>query len=318
MKTCTLLMAALFALTVLTACQPREVSTQPTQPASSIPPSPTVLEQVTATPINAEPSSTFPPSDATTTPEIFNPVPIEAVLADKTRQDLATYLGFDFNQISLLENTRQAWPDSCLGLAPADNQACAKASVPGWRIVLNAAGHTHEYRASENGSLVVYSGPVSVVGPQECKISGTSLVFSPEDGYCFAYPVSFHRTDERGPIAVYGPVYASSAGELSTSLNVDISLLPESQTLESAVEGFLGQLGVASQPELRQSIVLAGAPATLLEVVPGTPGTRDVFVLHNNLLFHFIFKPAPSVAADAAADVEELYQLVMGSLTFVP
>ena len=309
MKTHTLLMTAIVAIALLSACRSQATSTQLPENPSQIPPSSTATD---------EPASTITPTEATPTPEIFNPAPIEAVMADKTREDLATRLGLDFSQISVLETTQQVWPDDCLGLAPTPGTECASASVPGWRIVLNAAGHTHEYRATQDGKLVLYSGPVTVVGPEACKLSGTSMIFSPEDGYCFAYPVIFYRTDEHGPIIIYGPTYGSGAGALSASLSLDFSLLSQGQTLEGTVDVFLAQVENNPQPVVRQAITMGGKPAILLEVVPGTPGTRDVFLIHNNLLFHFIFRPAPAVSPETAADVEDLYQTVISSMTFMP
>jgi len=183
--------------------------------------------------------------------------------------------------------------------------------------VLNAAGHTHEYRATEDGSLVSYSGPVMVSGPEACMIDGTSLIYSPEDGYCFAYPLRFHRTDERGPIAIYGPAYGSGPEPLYASLTIEISSLAEGQNLEGAVNDFLAQLGNVPMPETRLSIMVGGEPALMLEVVPGMLGSRDVFFIHSQQLFHLTFWPAPSVASNSASDLEDLYQTVLTTWNFI-
>jgi hypothetical protein len=263
-------------------------------------------------------SSLFVPpvASATPTPEVFIPAPLEGVLADKTREDLASRLGVDLPAINVVEITHQEWPDSCLGLAPEANQQCAEDATPGWRIVLNAAGHTNEYRANEDGSLVSYSGPVMVSGPEACMMAGTSLVYSPEDGYCFAYPLRFHRTDQRGPIAIYGPAYGSGPEPLYASLTVEISLLADSQNLDEVVTDFLAGLGDVPMPQTRLVIDVAGQPALMLEVVPGMLGSRDVFFIHNQQLFHLTFWPAPAVASDTAADVEDLYRTVLESWNF--
>jgi hypothetical protein len=259
----------------------------------------------------------IPPTPSTTpTPEIFMPAPLEGVLADKTRQDLAMRTGVDLAMISVVEISQQDWPDICLGLAPQGNQECTKTNVPGWRIVLNAAGHTHEYRTTEDGNKVAYSGPVIVAGPVECQIDGSSQVYSPEDGYCFAYPVRFHRTDENGPIAIYGPAYGNGPDPLFVSLTVEISSLGAGQNLDNAVNTFLSQLGVVPMPQTRLMIEVANEPAIMLEVVPGMLGSRDVFLVHNQKLFHFMFWPAPSLVSETAPDVEDLYQTVLGSLYF--
>jgi hypothetical protein len=253
---------------------------------------------------------------STTTPEVFNPAPVEAVISDKARSDLATRLGLDLTSIEVAEFTSQDWPDGCLGLAPAPGQECAKSSVPGWRIVLNAAGHTHEYRATAGGSLISYSGPVLLTAPEACRMPQTSFIYSPEDGYCFAYPVYFHRDNERGPIAIFGPAYGPGPEPLYASMTMEISVLPEGQTLEQAVDAFIVTLGDVPLPQTHQTLTVGGEPAVMLEVVPGMLGSRDLFFAHGQLLFHLTFWPAPSVTPETSDDVEDLYQTVIHFWSF--
>lgn len=256
------------------------------------------------------------PPSPTTTPEIFNPAPVEGVISDKTRSDLAARLGMELASIRVAEFTAQDWPDACLGLAPTPGQECAKFNVPGWRVVLNAAGHTHEYRATKDGNLISYSGPVLFAAPEACRQPETSFIYSPEDGYCFAYPVYFHRNNERGPIEIFGPAYGPGPEPLYASMTMEISVLPEGQTLEKAVDVFIENLGDVPQPQTRQALNVGGEPAVMLEVVPGMLGSRDVFFVHRQLLFHLTFWPAPSVTPETSADVEDLYQTILSSWNF--
>lgn len=255
-------------------------------------------------------------SSIPTTPEIFNPAPVEGVISDKTRSDLAARLGMDLASIRIAEITTQDWPDDCLGLAPAPGHECTKRSVPGWRIVLNAAGHTHEYRATTDGDLILYSGPVLFAAPEACRLPETSFIYSPEDGYCFAYPVYFHRNDERGPIAIFGPARGPGPEPMYASMTMEISVPPEGQTLEQAVDIFIKNLGDVPMPRTRQALNVGGEPAVMLEVVPGMLGSRDVFFIHHQLLFHLTFWPAPSVAPETSAEVEDIYQTVISSWSF--
>jgi hypothetical protein len=225
----------------------------------------------------------------TPTPEIFMPAPIEGVISDAARTDLSARLGIDFASISVTSLERQSWPDGCLGLAPAAVQTCEQGVVPGFRLVLNAAGHTHEYRAASDGKLILYSGPVGAYAPPACMLPGASPVYSPEDGYCFAYPVRFHRTDEGGPLNIYGPAKGAGPEPLFAAL-----------------------------PDQRENLQIDGEPALRLEVVPGMLGSRDVFVAHDGLLFHLTFWPAPEAAADTAGDVNDLYRTVIQTLHFGP
>jgi hypothetical protein len=254
----------------------------------------------------------------TPTPEIFMPAPIEGVISDAARTDLSARLGIDFASISVTSLERQSWPDGCLGLAPAAVQTCEQGVVPGFRLVLNAAGHTHEYRAASDGKLILYSGPVGAYAPPACSLPGASPVYSPEDGYCFAYPVRFHRTDEGGPLNIYGPAKGAGPEPLYAALGLEVSRLVAGETLEAAVESFLVQLGDVPLPEQRENLQIDGEPALRLEVVPGMLGSRDVFVAHDGLLFHLTFWPAPEAAADTAGDVNDLYRTVIQTLHFGP
>jgi hypothetical protein len=307
MKTHFAITIILIFTVLLAACTPTGPET-----ATQSPSSPTLT-----VPATEQPTAAANPTEADTpTPEVFIPAPVEGVLADKTREDIASRLGVDFTAISVVEVGQQEWPDSCLGLAAEENQECNKSNTPGWRIVLNAAGHTHEYRAVEDGSLVSYSGPVTVSGPETCLIDGTSLVYSPEDGYCFAYPLHFHRIDERGPIVIYGPTYGIGPQAMFATLTVGISSIPEGQNLDGAVDAFLAGLKNVPMPQTRQEIVVAGEPALMLEVVPGMLGSRVVFIIHNQLLFQLTFSPSPSEASGTTTDVEDLYRTVLNSLSF--
>lgn len=241
---------------------------------------------------------------------------MEAMISDKVQSDLATRLGMDLISIRVADFAPQDWPDSCLGLAPAPGQECAKLNVPGWRIVLNAAGHTHEYRATMDGNLISYSGPVLFAAPEACRKPETSFIYSPEDGYCFAYPVYFHRNNERGAIAIFGPAYGLGPEPLYASMTMEISVLPDGQTLEQAVDIFIENLGDVPQPQTHQALTVGGEPAVMLEVVPGMLGSRDVFFIHRELLFHLTFWPAPAVAPETSADVEDLYRTVISSWNF--
>jgi hypothetical protein len=95
------------------------------------------------------------------------------------------------------------------------------------------------------------------------------------------------------------------------------SLLTEDQNLKGAVNDFLTQLGDVPMPETRLSIIVGGETALKLEVVPGLLGSRNVFFIHYNLLFHLVFWPAPSLITQAANDIDDLYQTVLTSFLFL-
>ncbi len=272
---------------------------------------PTALPEGTADP-GQVPTESLPPATATVTP-----VPIDAWIRDSAHGDIAMRLGVDVTSVEVVSMTPQDWPDSCLGMPSGTADACVKTITPGYRVVLNAAGHTHEYRATTDGSLIVYSGPVTITAPEPCMVHGISFIYSPEDGYCFAYPVSFHRLDGGGPITLYGPTYGPGPEPLSASMSLEVRPLNPNEDLMAVVVGYVASLGEMSAPLTRTTITVGGEQAEMLEIVPGRLGSRDVFLIHNGLAFHFIFHPAPAAAGEAAPDVEALYQAVINSMVFV-
>jgi hypothetical protein len=85
------------------------------------------------------------------------------------------------------------------------------------------------------------------------------------------------------------------------------------------VDAYVGQFAKLPVPPIQRTpIQLGGEPAEVLEGVPGRGGSRDVFALHNGTLFHLMFMPSVKDFVKAKADVDELYQSVMASFSFLP
>ncbi len=80
---------------------------------------------------------------------------------------------------------------------------------------------------------------------------------------------------------------------------------------------FIAELGDVPMPQTRLTQSVGGEAALMVEVVPGMLGSRDVFLIQAGKLFHFTFWPSPLAAADTAADVEDLYQVVTESFNFL-
>lgn len=257
----------------------------------------------------------------TPTPEVFNPLPVEGRLADQSRDALAQRLGLELASIQVYAITPQNWPDACFGLA-APGEVCAQAITPGFRIVLSAAGRLHEYRADQRGESLRYAGriddgPANL--PAACRGEGLATVFSPEDGYCFAYPVYFTRSAEPSPITVLGPALDPSIEPVRATLLLNIRPLAPGEDLRAAVDAYLANFAAMPTLEItRQAVTLGGEPAEQLEVVPGREGSRDVIAAHGGRVFHLLFMPSLRDFPQAQADVTALYQAVVNSFTFLP
>ncbi len=85
-------------------------------------------------------------------------VPSEGVQAlgtaqDSVKKNLASALGMDASQITVVSDTEVEWPDSCLGVA-LDGVMCAMIVTPGHLITLQANSLQYEFHTNEDGSKI--------------------------------------------------------------------------------------------------------------------------------------------------------------------
>src|SRR5512135_1770366 len=73
--------------------------------------------------------------EATTTPEIFMPLPADQRAFEAVRAALGQQLGVDPLTIRLVKVEPVDWPDSCLGL-PGEAEMCAQMITPGFRVTV--------------------------------------------------------------------------------------------------------------------------------------------------------------------------------------
>ncbi len=99
------------------------------------------------------------PSEAAATPadkvtSRQQPSAAQAPAVDAAKNALAAELGLKMDEISLKSVSEKDWPDACLGLA-APGEMCAQVIVPGYAVVLSAAGQDYTLRASQSGAIVL-------------------------------------------------------------------------------------------------------------------------------------------------------------------
>ena len=76
-------------------------------------------------------------------------------VVERARNDLASRLGIDKDEIVQTSITETDFPDAALG-ASVDDEMSAQVITPGWRIRLNANGQIYEYRTN-NRQLRLYN-----------------------------------------------------------------------------------------------------------------------------------------------------------------
>ncbi len=108
-------------------------------------PTPPLPGEVTPAPATPAPPTGVPATQPPATPDW----PAEAQpLVDLAVADLAALLQVPPAEVAVVLVEAVVWPDGCLG-CPAPGQACTEALVPGYRVVLRAAGREYEYRTDE-------------------------------------------------------------------------------------------------------------------------------------------------------------------------
>lgn len=147
------------------------------------------------------------------------------------------------------------------------------------------------------------------------------VYISRQEGYCFVYPSRFKLIEDvQGQPEVRGPALDKNAEPLLAALETDIQKVSATANLKNVVSSYLVQFaqnkGAASIQ--RQPMSLGGEPAERIEVLPVGAGSRDVMAIHNGRLYHLMFTPSVRDYPQAANDVEELFQTVVNTFSFLP
>jgi len=143
---------------------------------------------------------------------------------------------------------------------------------------------------------------------------GTELLQHQAYGYCLLYPADLDavQTSDNGVSIVAGSLLASSEHPRLGIAIQDAGGRTVEQVADETVannEGF----------ELRRSsITIGGVGAVVLDDVPGQDINRVVMIVHDGRLYELRFSPSDVLAGEAFGRMEELYQVVTESFTFVP
>lgn len=153
--------------------------------------------------------------------------------------------------------------------------------------------------------------------PSSCRVVGQPLFVDSKNHYCFAFPIQFTPGEAApGHPALVGPALDSSADPARAGMTLDVTPMTTTVTLKQAVDKFI-QVQPKAQPAItRKSITFGGEPAEVLENVPARLASRNVLVLHNNVLYNFWFQPLG--VQKAQKDFDALYQAVTTSFAFLP
>jgi hypothetical protein len=159
--------------------------------------------------------------------------------------------------------------------------------------------------------------------PPSCQPrAGEFAAFSSEDNtFCFLYPERFQAVIPEGTIdavgMVVGPALDASPDPLRAILVIEARPAEEldlAAATAALLEEFEGMPGVT----LRQRpFELGGAPAVLLEGVPGRGGSRDILTVRDGVRLRLLFMPDPAVFPTVQPDLDALFATVTQSFTFL-
>jgi hypothetical protein len=156
--------------------------------------------------------------------------------------------------------------------------------------------------------------------PLTCQVTDLNVYINETWGYCFAYPDGFSLDDtlaSNETVSLYGPELDNSSDAVRVTFGVTSQTVPEGSDLARLVDAYLSSSTFLNLPWTisRQSVLLAGGTAELLEPVPGRTSIRLVLALHSNVLYTLSFQPTDVELA--RSDLETLYQTVTGSFAFL-
>ncbi|MBE9143931.1 hypothetical protein [Planktothrix mougeotii] len=75
---------------------------------------------------------------------------LPALVDTKVREMIAKQSGVALTDLKIVEARQQTWPDTCLGLAAAE-EVCGQMLVRGWRVVVSDSRQTWVYRTDAQG-----------------------------------------------------------------------------------------------------------------------------------------------------------------------
>lgn len=256
---------------------------------------------------------------------IITPQEEADMIFEKVRPLIAEQLQVLPDDIKLLEIAPVEWPDGCLGLAFPD-EMCIQVITPGYRLMIEVYGQTHEVRTDQNGNTVrinrelitLFPREVDIKLPDRCQQKDMKTYVDWMNAYCFAYPANF-IADSRGLAAISAqPENPANPEEVLVRLDIFSGPAAAEATLDQLVSDFKKQLEASQSPvSLRQTqITLDGQPAQVLEPVPGRLSSRMVIAVHNARFYQLIFFPVDETSVEA--EFNQLYEAVISTFTFLP
>ncbi|MCB0167043.1 MAG: hypothetical protein KDI79_22640 [Anaerolineae bacterium] len=154
--------------------------------------------------------------------------------------------------------------------------------------------------------------------PESCTPNvARALYVDAERRYCLLYPVYYPEpVEQNGLINISGLPQSEGPDPIVASLFIQIDGPANGQTAAQVVDQVVSQY--SALPITRRSTTLSGVEAVLVEGLPGRFGSRQVFAVYDDTVFHLILMPVDNAFPQLADEVEQLWETAITSFTFLP
>jgi hypothetical protein len=206
---------------------------------------------------------------------------------------------------------------ACTGVAETGEPLNVDAERPGGGESSQTLSPTATATAAAKPSN---TSPVDIVQlPDSC--SARSAAVSPyvnvRDGYCLTYPTRFRVGDVYpGIFNLYGPPLDQSLEPLQAGMSIVVKGPAYGRTLAEVVDEVTAEF--KDFPITRTPSTLGGEPAEVIEGHGEPWRSREMFVIHNDTIYSLSVFPVDEAFPQVAPDVDELWQAVTSSFTFLP
>ena len=154
--------------------------------------------------------------------------------------------------------------------------------------------------------------------PESCTPNvARALYVDTERRYCLLYPAYYPQpVEQNGFVNISGLPQSEGPDPIVASLIIQIDGAAGGQTVAQVVDQVVGQY--SSLPITRRATTLSDTEAVLVEGLPGRFGSRQVFAVYNDTIFHLILMPVDDAFPQLADEVEMLGETTTSSFTFLP
>lgn len=164
------------------------------------------------------------------------------------------------------------------------------------------------------------TGDSGAVGGDPCLAGEGRVSFVSEAyGYCLVYPHGFTvEQPAEGVTVVRGPDYSGGSLEpLVGAVSIQVPGPAEGRSASQLADEAVAFYASAEQAAIeRRPLELDGVPAVELNNLPGQRTYRQIIAVWNNRIYLLDFTPLGAEYGQAAADMQQLYESVLGSFNF--